>query len=593
MTIDFKYTLFSQLEKTTWLFIGLIIIWLFWSASILGIETGDGYLTLATSQHFLGLNETYGFQRGPFLAFYLIPAEWIANSIGLHPLDLRPHHIMTAFLHSIYICFIWLILTRFYDKFDKFVAIAFLATIPSFIFFSYAIFISPDIFPGLILIAMILLAAKADKQSSIYIWSSLVILGFIATLFKQTYAIFWITILVSCLFFYSRKTNFFLFTAASFSALLSWLTYAWFLQDAISPDIQWWIKPAYQIIIVANQFSSYSSEALNKIFLPSLYIQNLYNYGLLTSILILPSIAYVLFFDKSNNKTLKIISINWILIFLFLQFITYKEVRYLIPLAPLSAFILVPFLRFSEHSKFRVLFLSLITILLIFDISKGVSESLRVKHNFYQTMTSEYLQPINTFFENRNTQNKNKIIMINELGFTPNIYSPLKFDRFHRTFHLSKSVLPLLYGFDNDVFFSYGANDAISHEAFSAGDLILFSNEQVIREPPWDPLNRVSFHKNFTQIIGIAEKLTLSKAGDNFVITTGSNDEKPLMLLNNKHHRLRALLGYNTFRTRDLATIIDKQTLSGDTIELIGFRILRSCNGSGCFDMINNGSAMF
>lgn len=597
MFSNFKPPTNSNINAIIWLFIGLIISWLFWSAAIVGIEIGDGFLTLTTSQYFLGLNETYGYQRGPFLALYLVPAEWLSNAFNLHPLDVRLHHASTAILHSIYVGITWLLLKNYFRDFDWLVAIAFLATIPSFIFFSYAIFISPDIFPGLILIGMIFLIVKFEKSPTVTTWLALVFLGFLAVTIKQSYAIFWASLLVAFWSFNSRKTNLHLFLAASLSAVLSWFAYAWFLLDTFGSGTDWWLGPFKQIAFVNNQYTT-TDKGLDDIFIWWLYLRNFYNYGILTSTLIIPAIIYSLFFFKGKDQLLKIMAIIWCINIIFMQSIPFKEVRYIEYLAPLSAFILVPFFRLAIHSKYRRGFILLLTISFMFDFSQSGREAFRINQPFYQGMLQSYLKPL----ENLNTNSVQKrteiprVTMINPAGFTPPVFSPLKGDRYHRTFHISPITFKNLYGF-NDIQFSHYATGPveikINHEIMSEGDIMIFTNQNPVRSPPWDKFNMATLNKDYNQFIAIAEPITLHKNNNRFSFNSDKNDKRPVLLLNNNKHEFNILIGYKYFDIHNLENLLDKTELEKNTIELTGFRISRSCTINGCFDMENDGYTMY
>lgn len=589
-----KFTAGAHINSIVWFFIGTIIIWLFWSATVLGIETGDGYSTIVTSQYFIGLNNEYGFQRGPLLSLYLIPAEWLSNYLNLHPLDVRPHHFLTALLHSIYIVATWLILKRYYSNYNWPVAAAYLAAIPSFVFFSYAVFISPDIFPGLILITMILLVAEFAKKSSLKIWLALIALGFIATTIKQTYAIFWISILFTICFIYSKKIVLKLVFAAIISGILSWLSYAWFLNDAFSTTSTWWIMRPLQQISFINDLYSRESNTTSDIFVWWLYIRNYYNYGTLAATLILPSLAYILFYLKSKDKTLKLAATIWIINIIFLQITPYKEVRYLEYLAPLTAFLLVPFFNLISRSEYKYYFISLIFITFTFDLTKNTNEALRLNNDFYSSLTQSYFKPLDdlyakaTFFNTRQPQ----VVAINHTGFTPNIFSPLKGDRYHRTFHLPNHALPTLYGFKNLNYQYLTITDEsiidktnISYEFFNEGDILLFSNQNPVREPPWDSLNLSSLKKHYVQVLATAEEVLLTKKDGKYQFKTDKDDTRPLLLMNDKNKKFRISISNDNFTKDELSKILGQKTTEFETIKLTGFRVSRLCNYKGCLNM--------
>ena len=53
------------------------------------------------------------------------------------------------------------------------------------------------------------------------------------------------------------------------------------------------------------------------------------------------------------------------------------------------------------------------------------------------------------------------------------------------------------------------------------------------------------------------------------------------------------MLGYKEFDLKELETLLGKSTIEQDKVVLTGFRIRRSCNNNGCFDMDNNAKPMY
>jgi len=583
-----------------WLIITAIISWLTWGALVVGVETADGYLTLKTAQYFLGLNQHYGFQRGPFLALYLLPAEWSSNFLNLHPLDVRPHHILTALLNSIYLVLIWVLLKQYYQKSNWLLAVAFLATIPSFIFFSYGVFISSDIMPGVLLLGMILIVFKYVEKPNLSSWLALIAIGFVSVTIKQTYAIFWISILIASLFFYPKKITLHLFFAACISAILSWLAYAWFLNNAIPAETPWWKGPYELITFVKNLYAD-QGESLDELFVWWLYIRNYYNYGLLTSTLILPSIIYVLFFYKSKTNHFRVMAAVWIICITFMQTIAFKEVRYLAFLAPLSAFLLVPFFHAIYDSKYSRLFIFLIVASFSFDIIQNTSEATRINNRFYQDLTKNYLKPLDDMYSKYSSYSPDnpKIVMINSIGLTPNIFSPLKSDRFHRTFHLPNNILPDIYSIKNIPYLSFDVhlnnimNINVHSGIFSPGDLLIFSNQNIARQPPFDDLNKPLLNKNYLQFIGEAEIVKFVKDNNQYIIQSDESDLRPTVLFNDKDHEYDILLGNKTFSKDSLLHILNASTIEHDEFEILAFKIRRLCNNTGCYNVENNVTRLF
>ena len=171
-----------------------ISLWLFIAAGATDIDYSDGYAAIANAQHFLGLSDGYFGQRGPLMALLLVPAEWAANRLGLHPLDIRPHHFTLALVQVVYLIFVVRILLKEYRD-RRSVLVAFLISIPTFIFFSYSPFLSHDIFPGVLFLAMLALAERFAVRPRINVWLALVVTGIAVALVKHTYALCWVAVL--------------------------------------------------------------------------------------------------------------------------------------------------------------------------------------------------------------------------------------------------------------------------------------------------------------------------------------------------------------------------------------------------------------
>lgn len=154
-----------------WLAIAILAAWVAAAAWWVGIEYSDGYAAISNAQYLLGIIDYYYAQRGPFVAALLMPAEWFAESMGLHPLSVRPHHMTFAFLHILYLVTLALVLSRAYRHRCS-VLIAFLAAAPTYIFFSYAPFLSHDIFPGALFLIMLVAADRFVTTRRFSLWLS-------------------------------------------------------------------------------------------------------------------------------------------------------------------------------------------------------------------------------------------------------------------------------------------------------------------------------------------------------------------------------------------------------------------------------------
>ena len=135
--------------------IGVVAAWLFAAAVLVQIEYYDGLSAISNARYFLGLSTFYFFDRGPLMAWVQMPSEALKSWLSLHPLDVRAHHAAMALVHLAYVVVVFRALTgQFGHSWST--LIAFLTGITSYVFFSYAPFLSHDLAPGALLIWMLI-----------------------------------------------------------------------------------------------------------------------------------------------------------------------------------------------------------------------------------------------------------------------------------------------------------------------------------------------------------------------------------------------------------------------------------------------------
>src|SRR6185503_7033279 len=74
---------------------------------------------------------------------------------------------------------------------------AFVAAVPSLVFFSYAPFVSHDLAPGALFLGMVLLSERLARAFSWKDWLLMTALGAAALLVKPSYAAFWGALLLA------------------------------------------------------------------------------------------------------------------------------------------------------------------------------------------------------------------------------------------------------------------------------------------------------------------------------------------------------------------------------------------------------------
>jgi len=143
--------------------------WLAWSVIQVNIDLDDGYATLTNACFHLGQREHYYSNRAPLLAILLMPAEILKSALGLHPMDVRVAHAFMAILYLAYLIGTWVILVRLHGR-DLSTLVGYTAALATPVFFSYAPFLSHDIFPGFLALWMVYLADAQLRIPSLGRW---------------------------------------------------------------------------------------------------------------------------------------------------------------------------------------------------------------------------------------------------------------------------------------------------------------------------------------------------------------------------------------------------------------------------------------
>ena len=114
----------------------------------------DGLETILNARAWLGLAPEWSIARWPLLPLLLVPAEALRDPLGLDALDLRIDHAVMAGLHIALLVGTWRSLLRIGGP-TRASLLAFVAAMPTYVFFAYAPFVSNDLTPGLLLLWML------------------------------------------------------------------------------------------------------------------------------------------------------------------------------------------------------------------------------------------------------------------------------------------------------------------------------------------------------------------------------------------------------------------------------------------------------
>ena len=449
--------------------LSLCVVWLFCSAWILDIEYFDSFDVLMNTDYLLGRCGLYLDHKAPMLSVLMIPARLAGISLGLAPLNLRPYHLTMALLHSAYLIGVfWLLTIKHGLRWH--VLAAFCATSLSFVFFSYGCFMNIDIFPGILFLSMIFLSDRFMGRRDKVSWCVLAFIGGFAALLKQTFGLFWVAALLANAVarpkakhdinndFYLRLALLFSSAACSFAVYYLFMCFA--LQGS-NPRGPWLATPLTHLIEHSKPELEVSAGSLRWI-----YLLNFPFYGITTTLLLVPGLLVAL---KGNDVLQKKIAVSWLAAFAFLHLTIRLEVRYMLFLAPLSAFLLVPII---DKLRSKRIFLACTACLLSADMAHASWEALRLADAFYRnSQLKSFLAPL------KHAQ-KGQACVINEyLCFIAPRESPFIGDFYHRKFHFSPYHVKHFVRGDLEYMWSQGKGQDLRNSLPHApGTILIYGN---------------------------------------------------------------------------------------------------------------------
>jgi len=487
--------------------LGSAAAWLVVAAALVDIEYYDGFSAICNARYFLGRSSFYLAERGPLMAWVLMPAEMVKDWLGLHPLEVRPHHATMAVLHVGYLLAVYGALVRQLGQRWSTV-IAFATAITSYMFSSYAPFISHDLLPGALVLWMLIWSEDVAQAPRLRPWLLLVAAGTLAPLVKQTFGVFWIAVLAAhalptlvradSRYRTPPRALGWLASGAVASGLLTWLIYGIVLADW-APQIPLWLRPYRNLQFLADVYEG------TDIRMPLwIYVRNVWAYGRLTTLLLIPGLALSLGGSPRQRR----LALAWITGVVFLHALPLREVRYMAFLAPLSAVVISPALQMVGRRRAGVV---VVAVLLFFDVSGAAREASKVATAFYRhSELRAFLEPLSDGPRLRRPLFRN----IPMLSFVSPDPSPLAADRYHHIFHMGIGHIGVLYG--------YAAEDVRllrPHEAAAVmattpeGSVLLFSTGILAHGPTWMPAP-VPGRASFLQGLATAQTITLRARHD-------------------------------------------------------------------------------
>jgi hypothetical protein len=496
--------------------LGPVAAWLLLAAMLVDIEYYDGRSAICNARYFLGRSSFYLFDRGPLMAWVQMPAELVKDWLRLHPLEVRPHHVTMALLHVGYLLAVYgALVRRLGQQWSTFIAFA--TAVTSYMFFSYAPFISHDILPGALFLWMLIWSDEFARAPRLGMWLRLVAAGTLGPLVKQSLIVFWIAVLAAHILptlfdadarhRTSPRALWWLAGGAVTSGLLAWFIYGIVLANWL-PQVPVWLRPYRNLQYLAHQYDGTGVR-----FPLWIYVRNLWAYGRVTTLLLIPGVVLSL----SGSRLQRRVAFAWIVAVAFVHAWPQREVRYLALVAPLSALLIAPAVSMLGRHKLGAL---LIAALLLFDVGGALTEASRVATPFYRHSEARtLLEPLVDGDRLRRPLFHN----LSMLSFVAPDQSPLAADRYHRIFHVGALQIGVLYG--------YPAADVklvLPHQAMALtatapeGSVLLFSNGILAHGPTWVPGPPVG-SEMFAQALATAQTIVLRLRHDD-VYETSTGD---------------------------------------------------------------------
>lgn len=545
--------------------------WLCVAGYLVNVEYGDGYSVVANAEYLLGTSESWFWQRGPFMALFLVPAEWFAQRLALAPLDVRPHHLMMAALHLFYLAATWQMLVARYGA-QLATLLGWLAAIPTMLFFSYAPFISHDILPGLLVLYLLQISERFPHQPSARDFGLFFGLVSILVLIKQTYAVVPVAILLARLGallsirgLNARETRagLLLAGASALAGALCWAIYS-AMSAARFPEIPFLLRPLAVIDAIGNSYAGLRD--LKDLFNPWLYLRNISAYGVLAMTLVLPGLAIAWRARDSGSRQL---ALCWILLFAAIALTPFREVRYLGFLAPVSACLIIPVIAlvFERGMPYRIL----LGLVLLADLARVVPEATRIADPYYRDGVTAFFEPL----EHERDSAAPIFFGIGWLSFIAPDQRAFVGDAFHRITEMQIEQLRILYDLPRDRVFRIKLAAVAAAAQVQVGSLFLIQNHLLSRASAVGSDSRAGLPVDFEQYVARTADVEFKLDDGKYLPLVSSRT--PLMLVRTD--------GEGTELTR-VQGVVDTETLrrygafegTPAQVSLRVLLILRDCN---------------
>jgi hypothetical protein len=547
----------------------LIGLWLLASVWWVRIELGDGYVTAVNARYLLGLAEEYVWYRAPLPALILVPAAWLADRLALGPLDMRPYHAVMLVVHLGCLLWMWRWMSVYCR--DRVAALlAYLAALPCVFFFSYAPFISHDIAPGFLLLAMLIGVDRYARDGRLRTLALLALLGAMAATVKQTYALFWLLVLVAHATVIASErcwregvTLVHLAGAALLSGVLSFFAYASVLQS-VYPEAGFLERPFLQAWSIADNISR--ATGAEGFYYPWVYLRNFWVFGILAMVLVLPGLIGAW---RAPGRIGRMVAVSWTVALIVMCLNPLKELRYLGFLMPLTAILVYHALVELRTRLPRLVWLP--PLVLVVDLSLAGVEAQRIVHPYYRSGHTEFFAGSETAIEQGR-----RVTLAGLLNFVSPDRHAFFGDRYHRITHLMGWSIAGLYGLDQAHFRPLYDLAQLNAMDFQPGEILLYSNELIARVMPIRSDNGTSMSRQYLQFAGVAEPVGAVPEGDHYRFLADpaqrvllTSDGQPLLISDGRVER-------------SLLPVDPLADGSMPSISLMTFRITALCDPAGC-----------
>lgn len=468
--------------------------WLAAAAWLVDVEYGDGYSTVANAEYLLGSSGSWFWQRGPMLALLLVPAEWLAQWWQLAPLDVRAHHATMALLHLGYLAGSWILLRRRYGATPASL-LAWVAAIPTVVFFSYAPFISHDIAPGLLVLGLLWLAHAHARRPTLSGATQFALVCAALVLVKQTYALAPVAVLLARLLALISlrrldaaqwRSGLSLAAAAAVAGAACWLTYG-ALAAARFPEVSMLLRPLAIIDAIGNNYEGLTD--LTRLFDRWMYLRNLDAYGAVAAVAALPGLVLAW---RSGEVWSRQLALAWLLLLAALCATPYKEVRYLAFLAPLTACLVVPAIALAL-ARGRTL-AGLVAVVVLLDFARALPEAARIADPWYRDGVTRFYEPLR-----EDAAGSAPIFFgIGWLSFLAPDARAFPGDPLHRITEMQIEQIRVLYGLPRERMFRLPLV-RLAQAAQVPGGVFLVQNHMLSRVAPFSRDSRVGLAADFQQ----------------------------------------------------------------------------------------------